>query len=73
MISSNALLDTILSTLGRDDGLRRAYLRRRWQGLADARSQPGARRPPLAASRCPISSAKSGNGVPTTRAEDRRA
>jgi hypothetical protein len=33
---SSKLLDTILSTLGRDDGLRRTYLQQRWQGLADA-------------------------------------
>jgi hypothetical protein len=29
------LVETILSTLGRDDELRRAILRRRWQGLAE--------------------------------------
>jgi hypothetical protein len=42
------LVDTILSTLGRDDGLRHAYLRDRWQGLADTRPQPATSRRPIA-------------------------
>ena len=29
------LCETILSALGRDDKLRLAFLRRRWQGLSD--------------------------------------
>jgi hypothetical protein len=36
---SSKLLDTILSTLGRDDGLRRVYLQQRWQGLGDTGHQ----------------------------------
>ena len=30
-----ATLETILAALGRDDKLRLAFLRRRWQGLSD--------------------------------------
>lgn len=35
MSSQTRLVDTILSALGRDDRLRRAYLRQRWQGLGE--------------------------------------
>jgi hypothetical protein len=44
MSSKHQLLDTILSTLGRDDGLRRAYLQQRWQGLAETPHQSASSR-----------------------------
>lgn len=39
MSSDTQLFDTILRALGRDDGLRRAYLQRCWQGQAEVRER----------------------------------
>jgi len=35
VLTPPAICETILSVLNRDHSLRRAYLRRRWQGLID--------------------------------------
>ena len=39
MSSDTKLVDTIIRVLGRDDRLRQAYLRRRWQGMAETGRQ----------------------------------